>query len=128
MKRAILIVSLALVIPVVLSFSLYSAEEGKKKDKDKGTKVRGNLIPHMESKDIKVLTENYETITVIVNDKTRIEPSVQGNLEDMEKEAEFNLPKGEVTYTLVDGQPVAQRVTYSSKAKWKMTPPKPKED
>ena len=128
MKRWMLIVSLVLVIPVFLSFSLYSAEEGKKKDKDKGTKVRGNLIPHMESKDIKVLTENYETITVIVNEKTQILPSVQGKLEDMEKEAELNLPKGEVTYTIVDGQPVATRVTYTSRAKWKMQPPKPKED
>ena len=125
MKRLILIVSLALVIPVFLSFSLYSPEKEKK---DKGTKVRGNLIPHLESKDIKVLTENYETITVIVNEKTQILPSVQGKLEDMEKEAELNLPKGEVTYTIVDGQPVATRVTYTSREKWKMQPPKPKED
>ena len=125
MKRLILIVSLVLVIPVFLSFSLYSAEKEKK---DKGTKVRGNLIPHLESKDIKVLTENYETITVIVNEKTQILPSVQGKLEDMEKEAELNLPKGEVTYTIVDGQPVATRVTYTSREKWKMAPPKPKED
>ena len=73
MKRAILIVSLVLIIPVFMSFSLYSAEEGKKeKAKEQALKARGDLIPHLETKDIKVLTENYETITVIINEKTQI--------------------------------------------------------
>ncbi len=127
MKRLILIVSLALVIPVFLSFSLYSAEEGKK-EKKKEEKARGNLIPHADTKDVKVLTDNYETITVKITDKTQILPSVRGKLEDMEKEAEFNLPKGEVSYTIVDGQPVATRVTYTSRETWTMEPPKPPSD
>ena len=127
MKRVILIVSLVLAIPVFLSFSLYSAEEGKKA-KEQALKARGDLIPHLDSKDIKVLTENYETITVIVNDKTQILSTVRGKLDDMEKEAEFNLPKGEVTYIMVDGQPVATRVTYNSRETWNMEPPKPPSD
>ncbi len=75
-----------------------------------------------------MLTEKYETITVLVNDKTRIDASVKGTLDYMATEAELKLPKGEITYTEVDGKFVATRVTYTSSEKWTMEPPKPKED
>ena len=49
-------------------------------------------------------------------------------MDDMSKETEIKLPRGEVTYTVVDGKPVATRITYSSGETWKMEPPKPRED
>ena len=48
--------------------------------------------------------------------------------EDIAKEAEIRLPKGEVTYTIIDGKPVATRITYTSGETWNMEPPKPRED
>ncbi len=109
---------------VLVSSSLFAAEEEKKEKGPAPLRVKGNLIPHPESKDIKVLTENYETVTVIVNDKTRINASVKGNLDYMSQEAGLKLPQGEVTYTEVDGKFVATGVTYTSSETWKMEPPK----
>ena len=77
---------------------------------------------------MKVLTENYETETITVTEKTRIDATVRGKLEYMGVEAESNLPKGEVTYIIVDGKPVATRITYTSRETWKMEPPKPREE
>jgi len=63
-----------------------------------------------------------------VNDKTRIEASVKGSLNFLSQEAELKLPRGEVTYTEIDGKFVATRVTYTSGETWNMEPPKPKEE
>ena len=128
MKRIIITLCMLAVGFVLVSSSLFAAEEGKKEKGPAPLRVKGELIPHPESKDIKVLTENYETVTVIVNDKTRIEGSVKGTLVYLSQEAELKLPKGEVTYTEVDGKFVATRVTYTSGETWKMEPPKPKEE
>ncbi len=130
MKRIIITLCMLAVGFMLVSSSMFAAEK-EKKEKEKGPaalKVKGELIPHPDSNDIKVLTENYETVTVIVNDKTQINATVKGKLDYMAQEAELKLPKGEVTYTEVDGKPVAQRVTYSSGEKWKMDKPVPKED
>jgi len=128
MKRIIATLCMLSVGLVLMSSSLFAAEEGKKEKAPAPLRVKGELIPHLDSKDIKVLTENYETVTVMVNDKTRIEVSVKGTMEFMSQEAELKLPKGEVTYTEVDGKPVATRITYTSGETWNMEPPKPKEE
>jgi len=129
LKRIVLIVCLAVFIPVCLAASLWAegAKEGAK-EKAAPLRVRGELIPHPESNDVKVLMENYDTLVITVNDKTRIEASVKAEINDMAKEAEIKLPRGEITYTIVDGKPVATRITYSSGETWKMEPPKPRED
>jgi hypothetical protein len=112
------------------SASSLPAEEAKegKKEKAAPLRARGGLIPHPETNDVKVLLENYDTLVITVNEKTRVEASVKAKLDDMAKEAELRLPKGEVTYTVVDGKPVATRITYGSNETWKMEPPKPRED
>ena len=129
LKRMVFILCLAAVIPVFLASSLLAQEvkEGKK-EKAAPLRVKGELIPHTDSNDVKVLMENYDTLVIMVNEKTRIEASVKAKIDDMAKEAEIKLPKGEVTYTVVDGKPVATRITYSSGETWNMEPPKPKED
>ncbi len=128
MKRIIITLCMLAVGFVLVSSSMFAAEKEKKEKGPAPLKVKGEFIPHTDSKDIKVLTENYETVTVLVNDKTRIDASVKGTLDYMATEAELKLPKGEITYTEVDGKFVATRVTYTSSETWKMEPPKPKED
>ena len=128
MKRIIITLGMLAVGLMFLSSPLLAAEEAKKEKAPAPLRVKGELIPHPDSKDIKVLTENYETITVLVNDKTRIEPAVKGSLDYLSQEAELKLPKGEITYTEVDGKLVATRVTYVSGEVWKMETPKPKEE
>ena len=128
MKRIIITLCMLAVGFVLVSSSMFAAEEGKKEKAPAALKVKGELIPHPESNDVKVLTENYETVTVIVNDKSRIDATVKGTLDYMAQEAELKLPKGEITYTEVDGKFVAQRVTYSSGETWKMDKPVPKEE
>jgi hypothetical protein len=129
LKRIVFILCLAAIIPAFLASSLLAqeAKEGKM-EKAAPLRIRGELIPHPDTNDVKVLTENYETLVITVDGKTRIEASVKAKLDDMAKEAEFTLPRGEVTYTVVDGKPVATRITYGSGATWNMEPPKPRED
>jgi hypothetical protein len=128
-KRFALIVFAAAVIPAFVAGSL-PAQEAKEGQQEKAApmRIKGDLIPHPDSSDVKVLTEKFETLVIIVDEKTRIEASVKAKIDDMAKEAAFRLPKGEVTYTVVDGKPVATRITYSSGETWDMQPPKPRED
>ncbi len=128
MRKIIAIVCLMAVMTVFCGLLAQAAEEKKEGKKEKALKAKGELIPHPEENDVKVLLENYETITVTVTDKTKIEASVKSKLDNMAKEAEFKLPKGEVTYTIVDGKPVATRITYGSGAVWNFVPPQPKEE
>ncbi len=130
MRKVLFIGCLLAVMAVFCGSLAQSAEEKKegKKEKAAALKAKGELIPHPEEKDVKVLLDNYETITVTVTDKTKIEASVKSKLDNMAKEAEFKLPKGEVTYTIVDGKPVATRITYGSGAVWNFVPPQPKEE
>lgn len=128
-KRIVFVWCLAAVAMVFLASSLL-AEEAKegKKEKAAPLRARGELIPHPETNDVKLLLENYDTLVITVNEKTRIEASARAKLDDMAKEAEIRLPRGEVTYTIVDGKPMATRITYTSNETWKMEPPKPRED
>ena len=128
MKRIIITLGMLAIGLAFLSSPLSAADEAKKEKAPAPLKVKGELIPHPGSKDIKVLTENYETLTIMVDDKTRIEAAIKGSLNYLSQEAELKLPKGEITYVEVDGKLVATRVTYISGETWNMEPPKPKEE
>lgn len=129
LKRIVCALWVATIIPAFLAPSLPAQEaKGEKQEKAAPLRIRGDLIPHPDSNDVKVLTEKYDTLVIIVDEKTRIEASVKATMDAMAKEAELKLPKGEVTYTIVDGKPVATRITYSSGETWNMEPPKPKEE
>ncbi len=128
MKRIIISFWMLAIGFLLVSSPLLAAEEVKKEKAPAPLRVRGELIPHTDTKDIKVLLENYETVTVLVNEKTRIEPAVRGSLEYLAQEAELRLPRGEITYTEIDGKLVATRVTYNSNETWKMDEPKPREE
>lgn len=129
LKRIVLILCVATIIPVfgAVPSPAQEAKEGKQ-EKVAPLRIRGDLIPHPDSNDVKVLTEKFDTLVIIVDGKTRIEASVKAKMDDMAKEAAIKLPRGEVTYTIVDGKPVATMITYSSGETWNMEPPKPRED
>ncbi len=128
MRRILFVACLLAVMAVFVGTVSMAAEEGKKKEKAEALKAKGDLIPHPEDNNVKILTSDYQTVEVEVTNKTAIEAVVKAKLPDMGAEAEFNLPKGEVTYTMVDGKPVATKITYTSRETWKLQPPKPKEE
>ena len=120
-KRIVSILCLV-AVPVFLSQLLYAAEE--KKTAPMEWKVKGEVIYHPNSNDVKVMTESYDTITMIVDYKTSIQASVKAKPEDMAKET--GLRKGEVTFTVIDGKPVAKKITYTAGQKWEVSKPKAK--
>ena len=128
MKRMILILSLTLILISLIPSICLAQEEEEKKVKLLEWKVRGQLIPHPDKNDVKVMTDDFQTFTFPLMKGARIEVTTRGKLEDMAKEAEGRLPKGEVTYTIIDGKPVATRISYTSGETWKMEEPKPRED
>jgi hypothetical protein len=131
MKRTILVLVLSLISFSCLTSVCLSQDEKAaeaKKMKIVEMKAKGQLIPHPETNDIKILTDDYKTLTIPLDKTTRIEVTVKGTLDFMAEEAFLKLPKGEITYTMVDGKPVAIKVTYSSGETWKMEPPKPPEE
>ena len=120
-KRIVSILCLV-AVPVFLSQPMYAAEG--KKPAPMEWKVKGDVIYHPNSSDVKVMTESYETITMSVDDNTSFTASVKAKPEDMAKET--GLRKGEVTFTVIDGKPVAKKITYTAGQKWEVSKPKAK--
>ena len=128
MKRTILILSVTVIAVVVLS-SLCLAQEGAaKKVKALEWKVKGQLIPHPDKNEIKIMTDDFQVFIMPVNKGASIDVTIKGKLKDLALENEIRLPNGEVTYTFIDGKPVITKITYSSGETWTMEPPKPKEE
>ena len=122
MVKRIVGILCVVVIPVFLSQPMYAAEEKKLAPME--WKVKGELIYHPDKNDVKVMTESYETITMSVDDNTSFTASVKAKPEDMAKET--GLRKGEVTFTVIDGKPVAKKITYTAGQRWEVSKPKPK--
>jgi hypothetical protein len=105
-----------LVLVFVMSVSsLGLAEEKKAKE----VKLKGMMVIHPETKDIKFVTEDYQYHTIYYNKKTKVTATVKAKISDLEKEMEQKrLPKGTVTYVIKDGKPVAKKTSFKSRAKW----------
>ena len=77
------------------------------------------MVVHPETKDIKVVDENYKYHTIYYNKKTKVEATVKAKISDFEKEmSQSRLPKGTVTYIIKDGKPIATKVSFKSRAGW----------
>jgi hypothetical protein len=122
MKRMIIMLSVTLVLVPLIS-SMCLAQEEEKKVKALEFKIKGQLIPHPDKNDIKVMTDDFQTFTLPLAKGVRIDMTTRGELGFLATENEVRLPTGEVTYTLIDGKPVVTRITYTSGEKWKMEPP-----
>ena len=90
------------------------------KKKVKAKKIKAvMMVVHPETKDIKVVDENYQYHTIYYNKKTKVEATVKAKISDFEKEMEQSrLPGGTVTYVIKDGKPIATKVSFKSRASW----------
>ena len=100
------------------------------KKKVKAKKVKAvMMVVHPETKDIKVVDENYQYHTIYYNKKTNVEATVKARMSDLEKEMnESQLPNGTVTYIIKDGKSVATKVSFKSRASWGLKKKKKKDD
>ena len=111
--------TLTLLMAVVFVVYCVSVSFGADKKKPKEYKVKGMMVVHPETKDIKVVDKDYQYHTIYYNKKTRVEATVRAKTADLEKEmSQSRLPTGTVTYIIKDGQKVATKVSFKSRAGW----------
>jgi hypothetical protein len=67
--------TLTLLVAVVFAVSCVSV--GFAKDKPKTYKLKGMMVVHPETKDIKVVDKNYEYHTIYYNKKTKVTATVK---------------------------------------------------
>jgi hypothetical protein len=112
MKKTLTLLIVAVFIPACVSV-------GYSKDKPKTYKLKGMMVVHPETKDIKVVDKNYEYHTIYYNKKTKVTATVKAKTSDLEKEmSQSRLPKGTVTYIIKDGKKIATKVSFKSRAGW----------
>jgi len=129
MKGTLLIVSVSVIALVVLTSLCLAQEEGAaKKVKALEFKIRGQLIPHPDKNEVKVMTDDFQVFVMPLNKGASVDVTVKGKLADLALENEVRLPVGEVTYSFIDGKPVITKITYPSGETWTMEPPKPREE
>jgi hypothetical protein len=109
--------TLGLLVAVVFVVSCVSV--GFAKDKPKTYKLKGMMVVHPKTKDIKVVDKDYNYHTIYYNKKTRVTATVKAKTSDLEKEmTQSRLPKGTVTYVIKDGKKIATKVSFTSRAGW----------
>jgi len=111
---------LTLLMVVVFMLSCVSVGFAADKKKVKAKKIKAvHMVVHPETKDIKVVDEDYEYHTIYYNKKTKVEARVKAKVSDFEKEMkQSRLPAGTVTYVIKDGKPVATKILFKSRANW----------
>ncbi len=108
---------LTVMIAVVFVVSCLSV--GFAKDKPKTHKLKGMMVVHPDTKDIKLVDKNYEYHTIYYNKKTRVTATVKAKTSDLEKEmSQSRLPTGTVTYIIKGGKKIATKVSFKSRAGW----------
>ena len=112
--------TLICVLTLVFMLSVCSLAIAADKKKVKAKKIKAvMMVVHPETKDIKVVDENYQYHTIYYNKKTKVEATVKAKMSDFEKEMEQSrLPSGTVTYVIKDGKSVATKVSFKSRASW----------
>jgi len=111
--------TLTLVLVVVFVCAWAAAGLGQEKQKPKEYKVKGMMVVHPETKDVKVVDKDYQYHTISYNKKTQVEATVRAKTGDLEKEmSQSQLPSGTVTYIIKDGQKVATKISFKSRAGW----------
>ena len=112
--------TLICVLTIVFMVSVCSLSIAGDKKKVKAEKIKAvMMVVHPETKDIKVVDENYKYHTIYYNKKTKVEATVKAKISDFEKEmSQSRLPKGTVTYIIKDGKSIATKVSFKSRAGW----------
>ena len=113
MKRKIL------ALLILWAFMVLFCTPGFAGDKPKTYKLKGMIVVHPETKDVKVVDKNYEYHTVYYNKKTSVQATVKAKTSDLEKEmSQSRLPSGTVTYIIKDGKKIATKISFKSRAGW----------
>jgi hypothetical protein len=108
-----------LTVMIAFVFVVSCISVGFAKDKPKTYKLKGMMVVHPDTKDIKVVDKNYEYHTIYYNKKTRVQATVKAKTSDLEKEmSQSRLPRGTVTYIIKDGKKIATKVSFKSRAGW----------
>ncbi len=108
------------VLAIVFMVSVGSFAIAADKKKVKAKKIKAvHMVVHPETKDIKVVDEDYQYHTIYYNKKTKVEARVKATVTAFEQEmTQSRLPAGTVTYVIKDGKPVATKISFKSRAKW----------
>jgi len=111
--------TLALLLAVVIVGLCISAGFAADKQKPKEYEVKGMMVVHPETKDIRVVDKQYQYHTVYYNKKTAVQATVKAKTGDLEKEmSQSQLPTGTVTYIIKDGKKIATKISFKSRAGW----------
>ena len=121
--------TLTLLLVMVFGGVCFSDGFAQDKQKPKEYKVKGMMVVHPESKDVKVVDEKYEYHTINYDKKTRVEATVRAKTADLEKEmSQSSLPDATVTYIIKDGKKIATKISFKSRADWGLQKKKKKKD
>jgi len=94
----------------------------------KEVKVKGMIIIHPETGDVKVVTEDYQYHTIYFDKKTKVEATVKADASDLENEIKGGeMPVGTVTFVINNGKPVAKKISYKSGIDWAVKKKKKKD-
>ena len=108
-----------LTLLLVVGFVVSCVSVGFAGDKPKTYKLKGMMVVHPKTKDIKVVDKDYNYHTIYYNKKTKVTATVKAKVSDFEKEmSQSRLPKGTVTYIIKDGKKIATKVSFKSRAGW----------
>ena len=111
--KKILIGLFVMVLAVSFAFSGYADE------KKSSEKVKGKIITTLDENYFKIITDDYKVHKIYFHKKTKVEATVKANIKDlaMSKEGR-NFPQGTVTFVVKNGKPMAEKISYNSKASW----------
>ena len=119
--RKILIGFFVMVLSVCFVFSGYA------KEKKPSEKVKGKIITNFDQNYVKVITDDYKVHKIYFHKKTKVEATVNAKIGDLAIPKEGNnFPAGTVTFVMRDGKPMAEKISYKSRASWGITKKKKK--
>ena len=88
-------------------------------DKQASEKVKGKIITNFDENYVKVITGDYKVHKIYFHKKTKVEATVKANIKDLAISSEgSNFPEGTVTFAVKDGKPMAETISYKSRASW----------
>jgi hypothetical protein len=111
--KKILIGFFVMVLAISFVLSVYA------KDKKSSEKVKGKIITNLDENYVKVIADDYKVHKIYFHKKTKVEATVKAKVEDLSTSREGrNFPVGTVTFVMKDGKPMAEKISYNSRANW----------
>lgn len=88
-------------------------------DKKAAEKVKGKIITNFDENYVKVISDDYKVHKIYFHKKTKVEATVKAKIDDLAIPKEGrSFPSGTVTYVMKDGKPMAEKISYKSRANW----------